>query len=204
MVLPKFPGLQIMFSRHKRTCLFGTDPSNGIIILMFFQWNDIKNYHPHLHCDSYFNICQDNWNMILFLHIVQPDSKLPVWPLSKHFLTLYTNKLVITQNSLCTVQCICFSVRHRNLKTRSTSPSLWLCQQCGVPSMWGTWRFTTARRWRSTFCRMSWRASNRGWACWWITTGYHQLYFVMDMHYIDIMVSWYDSSPGLQLDYWIF
>lgn len=83
-----------------------------------------------------------------------------------------TNIVVISLNNLCRTHYICFFVNHRHLKTRSTSPSLWLSQLCDVPFMWGTWRSTTAQRWRSTFCRMSWRPSNRGWGCWWTTTGW--------------------------------
>lgn len=59
----------------------------------------------------------------------------------------------------------------RSLRIRTTSPSLWPCLKCDVPSTWATWRSTMALRWRSTSCRMSWRPSNHGWGCWWTTTG---------------------------------
>lgn len=61
---------------------------------------------------------------------------------------------------------------HSSLKTRSTSASLWLSRRCGEPFTWETWRSTMAHWWRSISCRTSCRASNRGWGCWWTTTGW--------------------------------
>lgn len=53
VALQRFPGLQIIFSRPKGTCFFGTD---HISIFSFIE-NEMKNPSPK-NLDSFRNICQ--------------------------------------------------------------------------------------------------------------------------------------------------
>lgn len=123
-------------------------------------------------CTNYFNYmtCQ----------VLKNPGRAQSWlcDLCKHIQPFYNKySRYFSKQSLQNPLRLFFFVNHRRLKTRSTSPSLWLSQLCDVPFMWGTWRSTTAQTWRSTFCRMSWRPSNRGWGCWWTTTGWEGCLF---------------------------
>ncbi len=53
VMLQRWPGLQIIFSRYKGTCLFGTDPrKNHIIIIFIFFSVKMKFQNSHWNCDS--------------------------------------------------------------------------------------------------------------------------------------------------------